>query len=124
MFDDNKPNRLAHYRMRRGLTQEQVARLLGWKNVKAISRMEAGTAFPTLHTALKLSNIYRVPVEGLYQELHLQIREEIRKHEQAAESFGKQQILPLKFHSDEPPPDSEISEEPVGQTDCDESLNI
>ena len=113
MTDDDQPNHLLHYRKRMGLTQLQVAGLLGWKNIKAISKMESGNALPTMNTALKLSAIYRVPVEFLYRDLYVKLRSEIREQEAKAASFGQQQELPLIFsHPDEPPPESSFPEFP------------
>src|SRR6266481_1193227 len=128
MTDDDQPNHLLHYRKRMGLTQLQVAGLLGWKNIKAISKMESGTALPTMNTALKLSAIYRVPVEFLYHDLCLQLRSEIREKEAKVASFGQQQMLPLILsHPDEPPPEDSFPEFPEGSLSQDsnpESLNI
>jgi transcriptional regulator with XRE-family HTH domain len=103
MTDDDQPNHLLHYRKRRGLTQLEVARLLGWKNIKAISKMESGKAQPSVTTALKLSAVYRVPVEFLYRDLYLQLRSEIREKETA--SLGQQQPLQkMLARPNEPPP--------------------
>lgn len=128
MTDDNQPNHLVHYRNRMGLTQLQVASLLGWKNIKAISKMESGTALPTMNTALKLSAIYRIPVEFLYHDLYVKLRSEVREKEAKAASFGKQQELPLIFsHPDDPPPEGLLPEFPEGTFPSEpnpETLNI
>jgi transcriptional regulator with XRE-family HTH domain len=99
MTDDDQPNHLLHYRKRRGLTQLEVARLLGWKNIKAISKMESGKAQPSVTTALKLSAVYRVPVEFLYRDLYLQLRSEIRGKEAQQQPLQK-----MHSHPNEPPP--------------------
>lgn len=61
-----------------GLSQKQVARLLGHKNNKMLSRYENGHALPTLPTALKLEIIYRVPVAFLYGRRYDAMRATIR----------------------------------------------
>jgi len=128
MTDDDQPNHLLHYRKQMGLTQPQVAGLLGWKNIKAISMMESGNTEPTLKTALRLSAIYRTPVEFLYHDRYVKLRSEIREKEAKAASFGQQQELPLIFsHPDEPPPEDSFPEFPEDtlSQDCNpETLNI
>ena len=76
------PNSLLQYRRRLGYTQEQVAQLLGLKSRSLLSRMELGHSLPRLLTALQLAVLYRVPVDFLYYEIYLALRDEIRAREQ------------------------------------------
>jgi transcriptional regulator with XRE-family HTH domain len=71
-------NSLLLYRRRLGLSQKWVARLLGHKNGKMLSRYENGNSLPPLTTALKLEIIYRVPVAFLYGRRYDAMRETIR----------------------------------------------
>jgi DNA-binding XRE family transcriptional regulator len=87
-------NGLVHYRRRMGLTQEHVAQLLGHKSRNALSCLELGNSLPTLHTALKLSIVYRVPVEFLYHETYVAFRDEIRKREHKSR-MPRQGVLAL-----------------------------
>lgn len=96
MVSDEQSNHLVYYRKRLRLTQFQVARLLGWKNTKGLSRIESGQVFPTLVTALRLGSIYRVPVEFLFKGRYELLRSEIRAREQKIAGFA-QQTLPLAF---------------------------
>jgi transcriptional regulator with XRE-family HTH domain len=75
------PNDLAAYRKRMRLTQAQVARLLGHKTHKSLSRLELGRALPSLKTALRLAVVYRIPVDFLFHNLYVRFREEIRQKE-------------------------------------------
>jgi transcriptional regulator with XRE-family HTH domain len=96
MVQDERPNALAHYRKRMGFTQFQVARLLGWKNVKGLCQLESGRSLPTLVTAFNLSIIYRVPVEFLFNGRYTELREQMRTRETALAPLN-QQPLPLAF---------------------------
>lgn len=96
MVSGEESNHLVYYRKRLRLTQFQVARLLGWKNTKGLSRIESGQVIPTLVTAFRLSSIYRVPVEFLFKDRYEVLRSEIRAREQRIASFA-QQTLPISF---------------------------
>ena len=74
-------NNLAHYRKRMRFTQERVAQLLGYKTRDAISRMEMGYSLPRLYTALQFAALYCIPVDFLYHEKYIALRDEIRKGE-------------------------------------------
>ncbi len=63
------PNALKKYRQERGLTQLQVAKLMGFKDKTWISHWENGGALPNLISALRLSKIYAVPIENLFPNL-------------------------------------------------------
>lgn len=96
MDEKNRINTLIHYRKRMKLTQFQVARLLGWKNIKGLGRIESGQARASLLTAFKLGIIYRIPLEFLYADLYQDLRQEIRTKEARLLALG-QQPLPLDF---------------------------
>lgn len=65
-----------------GLSQEDVARLLGHRNTAMVSLYERGRCLPPLMTALRLEIIYRVPVAFLYGPSYDRMREGIRQHEE------------------------------------------
>jgi transcriptional regulator with XRE-family HTH domain len=96
MSNDEIFHTLARYRKRMKLTQVQVSRLLGWKNTKGLGLIEAGYSLPTLMTALKLSIIYRVPVEFLFKDSYEKLRRHIRTKEEALVPIG-QQRLPFAY---------------------------
>jgi len=58
-------NRLAKYRKQKGLSQTQLAKLIGVAQ-STIAMIETGKIMPSLRTALRLSRILGVPVEELF----------------------------------------------------------
>ena len=60
-------NNLKYLRKRRGLTQREVAYLLGCKNEDRISKWEKGKQYPNVPNLFKLARIYRVGVNELYK---------------------------------------------------------
>lgn len=87
---------LVQYRKRMRFTQNEVIRLLGWKNPKGLIKIESGAVVPTLRTAFKLSIIYRVPVEFLFSSAYQKLREQVRTREMQLASNGHP-ALPLTF---------------------------
>jgi len=69
------------YRKRMRFTQFQVARLLGWKNIKGLRLIESGQVLPTLKTSIKLAITYRVPLEFLFKAFYEELREQMRIRE-------------------------------------------
>jgi len=70
-------NYLKTYRKHSGLTQDEIAFLLGHKNGTKISRFERFTRKPDLQTALAYQLIFGTPAEvifpGIYQNVERQI---------------------------------------------------
>ena len=64
------------------LSQKQVAKLLGLKNVSVLSQYERGRSLPSLERALGLEIIYRVPVAFLFPTLYEELRDRIRAKEE------------------------------------------
>jgi DNA-binding XRE family transcriptional regulator len=88
------PNHLTRYRERLGLTQEQLAKIVACRTTKTIRRIENGRMLPRLVTMFRISAALRVPVEFLYQETYLTLREEVRATEERMPK-GRQGVLPL-----------------------------
>ena len=63
-------NYLRTYRKRAGLSQDEVAFLLGSRSGTKVSRYELFRRLPTLETALALEVIFGVPVRDLFAGLH------------------------------------------------------
>ena len=59
-------NYLKTYRRKSGLTQREVAFLLGWKNGAQLSRYEKRHTLPPLRTALAYQAIFKIPVAQLF----------------------------------------------------------
>jgi len=85
-----------------GFSQAEVAKLLGFKNAKHVSRLELGRYFPSIPTLLKLGAIYRVPVDFLFSQLYMSFRSRIREAEALARAAAPQaqSTLPLSFTPD------------------------
>ena len=77
-----KQNSLILYRRRMGLSQKQVARLLGHRDTSMISHYEHGRALPPLAMALRLEIVYRVPVAFLFPAMYDALKRQIREHEE------------------------------------------
>jgi len=77
------PNRLKRFRKERGLTQKQVASILGLKSSSIISRWEKGVLLPKTLNVLKLAVLYRTMVDALFSGLRQVVRDEIGKREKA-----------------------------------------
>lgn len=59
--------RLREYREARGLTQAQLAELLG-KQDEAISNIERGRVYPSLRTLEQLARIFEIAVKDFFEE--------------------------------------------------------
>jgi transcriptional regulator with XRE-family HTH domain len=64
-----------------GLTQRQVATIIGYHTASDISHYEHGHRVPTLVTALKLEIVYRTPVAFLFTDLYVTLRDRLRERE-------------------------------------------
>ena len=71
------PNCLPKYRRQKGLTQKEVAKILGFKTGSIISKWERGFSFPSTPSLLKLSALYGRQAEALFVDLYQKIKEEI-----------------------------------------------
>jgi DNA-binding XRE family transcriptional regulator len=69
-------NFLRTYRKRSGLTQGEVAFLLGCKDAGQVSRYERRYRLPTLRTAFACASILRVPVEKLFPGIQQEVDRE------------------------------------------------
>src|ERR1700740_3010508 len=59
-------NYLKTYRKRSGLTQREVAFLIGWKHGEQLRRYEKHHRIPTLQVALACEAIFKVPATDLF----------------------------------------------------------
>lgn len=66
------PNNLREHRKRLGLTQKQVAESLE-TDPDWISHWENGDALPNLISAMRLSKLYKTPLDDLFADLWEQI---------------------------------------------------
>ena len=69
-------NYLRTYRKRSGLTQREVAFLLGSRNGAQLSRYEKQRRLPPLRTALAFEAIFKIPLAELFAGLRESVRRE------------------------------------------------
>lgn len=67
--------RLRTYRRSWGLTQRELAGLLGGRSPTHIARIEAGKRIPTIEIALACQIIFGVPPEIMFPRLYTEIEE-------------------------------------------------
>ena len=76
------PNSLRRYRRARGLTQKEVARVLGLKSTSMISRWERGVSLPSVLNLFKLAVLYRKMADALFLDLRKALEKELCKREE------------------------------------------
>jgi DNA-binding XRE family transcriptional regulator len=69
--------KLHFVRKQRRLSQKQVAHLIGHRDATMLSKYERGLLAPPLRTALKLTLLYRLPIQEIFTEEFSQAREEL-----------------------------------------------
>jgi len=72
-------NYLRMYRKRAGLTQSELAYLLGVQSSGKISRYERFARRPTLETALAFEVILGVPIRDLFEGVNEDVEHEVKK---------------------------------------------
>ena len=77
------PNYLKAHRKHSGLSQDEVAFLLGAENGSLLSRYEKRRRLPPLETALACEAIFGVPVAELFAGVREDIRKDIDKRRAA-----------------------------------------
>jgi transcriptional regulator with XRE-family HTH domain len=65
----NIPNNLKEYRLKAGLRQIDVAKLLGFTTEERICHWEKGRNIPNIINLFKLAKIYKVRAEELYNKI-------------------------------------------------------
>ena len=86
MTPDLNASRLRTLRIRSGLSQKELANLLGFRSEGPVSRHERSDTVPNLLTAFGYEAIFRVPISelfpGLYQTVEIGIEERLAKMEE------------------------------------------
>ena len=78
-------NCLRKYRKARGLTQGQVATILGLKSGTLISHWENGVCLPSTVNLFRLAAVYRTMVDALYIDMLRAFRQELAEREAATQ---------------------------------------
>lgn len=74
-------NHLRKYRRVCGLSQREVARILGLADASSLSRWERGICLPSVMNLFRLSALYGTLVDALYIDTLRAVREEVRGQE-------------------------------------------
>ncbi len=77
------PNYLKTFRKRAGLTQDELAFLLGCKSGAKVSRYEQFKRQPSLQTAFAYEAVFGTPASELFAGLFQQAQQETKKRAQA-----------------------------------------
>lgn len=77
VYNRRLPNYLRTFRKKVGLSQSDIAYLLGIKTSAHISRYEHFRTLPSLATALAFEVIFRVPAKELYAGVFNEVEREI-----------------------------------------------
>ena len=59
------PNKISFYRKKNGMTQDELARMLGVSR-QFVSSIEGAKKIPSIKLAFQLSDIFGVPVDNLF----------------------------------------------------------
>lgn len=70
-------NYLRTHRKRSGLSQREIAQLLGYPDEHQVSRHERSISAPPVVIALGYEIIFRVPIADLFSDLHRAIEQDI-----------------------------------------------
>lgn len=93
--------KLRHYlrmeRRRAGLTQSDVADLLGVRLKSIISRFESGGAPPSLRTALAYEAVLGKPVADLFGGIFDEVRADVRRRARQAGRRGFSSMAPRQL---------------------------
>lgn len=99
------PCYLRSYRRRAGLSQREVARLLGHKEASSLSRFEQADRIPSLEAALILERVFDVRITELFPELGVKVdalvydRTDKLLRERIHTPFGRQYLHTLRKRS-------------------------
>ncbi len=89
MSSQRTHNYLRTHRKRTGLTQDELALLLGCKSGTKVSRYERLTREPNLETAFACQAIFGVPAHELFPGIYQNVEQIIKKRaEQLKEKLG------------------------------------
>jgi transcriptional regulator with XRE-family HTH domain len=78
-------NNLEKYRLKRNLTQDDVAKMMGFKSTSRISAWEHGKNVPNLENLFALAEIYHATTEQLYPYTKKQARRKLTEAIKAPE---------------------------------------
>jgi len=75
-------NRIRQFRMEKGLTQRELAHILGYKSVSSLSHLERGCKLPSLKTAMKLEIALQRFIGDIFPRLYNKLRTPVARRRQ------------------------------------------
>ena len=76
MLQEHYPNRICFLRKRLGLSQKQIAKLIG-QNRGMISMYERGHLMPSLASACMLELLFKIPLGDLFPDFYKELGKEL-----------------------------------------------
>ena len=73
------PNCIRQLRMEKGLTQRQLARIMGYESVSSLSHLEGGHKRPSMETIFKLEAALQRPIRDIYSRLFDEIYDPVAR---------------------------------------------
>ena len=76
-------NRIRQIRMEMGLTQRELARIMGYQSTSSLSHLEHGHKLPSFETMMKLQAAMQRFIEDIYPRQFSRIRGRVGKRREA-----------------------------------------
>jgi len=76
-------NRIRQFRMEMGLTQRELARMMGYESTSSLSHLEHGRKLPSFETMMKLQAALQRFIEDIYPRQFGRIRGLVGKRREA-----------------------------------------
>lgn len=68
------PNHIKRLRMEKGLTQRELAHIIGYQSVSSLSHLENGHKLPSIKTAMKLEAAFQELIPAIFSKLYDEVR--------------------------------------------------
>ena len=72
-------NRIKQFRMEKGMTQRQLAHIMGYQSVSSLSHLENGHKLPSIKTAMKLEVAFQRLIPDIFPKLYEAVREPVAR---------------------------------------------
>ena len=73
------PNHIRRLRMEAGLTQRELAHIIGYQSVSSLSHLENGHKLPAIKTAMKLEVAFQRLIPDIFSKLYEAVREPVAR---------------------------------------------
>ncbi len=76
-------NNIRRFRMERGITQRQLAHIIGYQSVSSLSHLERGRKLPSIQTAMKLEVAFQRLIPDIFPRLYDEVRDSVARRRMA-----------------------------------------